>query len=325
MLPSLQLNWIELESGRLQSAQLMSSKWQGGRGRGSCQQICGIKFRWLDCGKSILIATIYLLPNPITCHPTRPLPLNYCISGGNSSAIRSALKLKNSFPNGIHRTDRINTGSNRSDSSQREGDWQMNPVSADRIETATIRNLKRKKMILIFSKKKEKSFVEGITGNVLITSRVANWNVLYLKLDETGLCFAELSSRVPSCGSAYMYCYVTLGEGMAFLMGWNLILEFLLSKSGKSPFTTYLFWIHPAGSRPSRRWLAGSDQAAPRQPRSGTWIQTKKERNLMDSISWLVILLHGVVLESHLDSFNQSIRYWPIRELKASCDPWLIS
>lgn len=34
-----------------------------------------------------------------------------------------------------------------------------------------------------------------------------------------------------------MYCYVTLGEGLAFLMGWNLILEFVLSnKCAKRDF-----------------------------------------------------------------------------------------
>jgi basic amino acid/polyamine antiporter, APA family len=44
-----------------------------------------------------------------------------------------------------------------------------------------------------------------------------------------GLCYAELASMIPIAGSAYTYTYATLGEFIAWIIGWDLILEYAVS------------------------------------------------------------------------------------------------
>src|SRR6478752_10785371 len=43
-----------------------------------------------------------------------------------------------------------------------------------------------------------------------------------------GLCYAEFASMIPIAGSAYTYSYATMGEFMAWIIGWDLVLEYAL-------------------------------------------------------------------------------------------------
>jgi APA family basic amino acid/polyamine antiporter len=46
-----------------------------------------------------------------------------------------------------------------------------------------------------------------------------------------GLCYSEFAAMVPVCGSAYAYSYATLGEFIAWFVGWNLVLEYMMACS----------------------------------------------------------------------------------------------
>ncbi len=70
-----------------------------------------------------------------------------------------------------------------------------------------------------------------------------------------GLCYAELASMIPIAGSAYTYTYATMGEIVAWIIGWDLILEYAVSNMAVAVgFSAYIdsllqtFGIHlPVG------------------------------------------------------------------------------
>src|SRR5436309_47113 len=49
-----------------------------------------------------------------------------------------------------------------------------------------------------------------------------------------GLCYAEFASMIPVAGSAYTYSYATMGEFVAWIIGWDLILEYAVAASTAS-------------------------------------------------------------------------------------------
>ncbi|MGH6630109.1 MAG: amino acid permease, partial [Burkholderiales bacterium] len=74
----------------------------------------------------------------------------------------------------------------------------------------------------------------------------------------TALCYAELASMIPIAGSAYTYTYATMGELIAWIIGWDLILEYAVSNMAVSVgFAAHLLdlfnWF---GIDPPMRWIS---------------------------------------------------------------------
>ena len=76
----------------------------------------------------------------------------------------------------------------------------------------------------------------GSTAGVLMHGRppagpsiAISFFLVALACSFAGLCYAELASMIPIAGSAYTYSYATLGEIFAWIIGWDLILEYVVS------------------------------------------------------------------------------------------------
>jgi APA family basic amino acid/polyamine antiporter len=72
------------------------------------------------------------------------------------------------------------------------------------------------------------------------------------------LCYAELASMIPIAGSAYTYTYATMGELIAWIIGWDLILEYAVSNMAVSVgFSAHLVSLFDwFGWHPDPRWIS---------------------------------------------------------------------
>jgi len=112
-----------------------------------------------------------------------------------------------------------------------------------------------------------------------------------------GLCYAEFASMIPIAGSAYTYGYATLGELMAWIIGWDLIIEYLFGAAtvaaGWSGYVTAVLrdmGIHlpPAITNPPGRlvqvpgsdgWVRHTPELAASLAQSGVDINTLPQAN----------------------------------------------
>ena len=76
-----------------------------------------------------------------------------------------------------------------------------------------------------------------------------------------GLCYAEFASMIPVAGSAYTYSYATMGEFIAWIIGWDLVLEYAVGAA-----TVGISW-----SRYLVKFLEGFDIHLPNELIAGPW------------------------------------------------------
>src|SRR5881296_2715732 len=101
------------------------------------------------------------------------------------------------------------------------------------------------------------------------------------------LCYAEFASMVPVAGSAYTYAYATLGELFAWIIGWDLVLEYAVASSTVAHGWSHYFmsFLKLFGIAVPAHWAASPIDF---DPATHSWVQTGSYCNLPAA---LVVLL----------------------------------
>lgn len=92
-----------------------------------------------------------------------------------------------------------------------------------------------------------------------------------------GLCYAEFASMIPVAGSAYTYSYATMGEFVAWIIGWDLVLEYALGAA-----TVGVSW-----SRYLLELLAKFDMHLPKQLVCSPWETVKLSDGTLYNGGWI--------------------------------------
>ena len=114
----------------------------------------------------------------------------------------------------------------------------------------------------------------------------------------TGLCYAELASMIPIAGSAYTYTYATLGELVAWIIGWDLILEYAFSNMSVSVgfaahFVGLLDWM---GLKLDPKWLSPAYLPTGLTDLSGNTVYAPGWHYGFNIPAFLIVILLTVVL-----------------------------
>src|SRR3984885_3489288 len=114
----------------------------------------------------------------------------------------------------------------------------------------------------------------------------------------TGLCYAELASMIPIAGSAYTYTYAPLGELIAWIIGWDLILEYAFSNMSVSVgfaahIVDLLDWL---GIHLSPKWLSPAYLPQGLQDLAGKDIYAQGWHFGFNIPAFLIVMLLTIVL-----------------------------
>ncbi|KAL8589237.1 hypothetical protein ACOMHN_017038 [Nucella lapillus] len=138
-----------------------------------------------------------------------------------------------------------------------------------------------------------------------------------------GLCYAEFAARVPKAGSAYVYSYVIVGELMAFVIGWNILLEYitcvganaraisayvddLTGRSMQSQFLNYMPLSVP-GLAPYPDFFALALVVLATMTAAAGVKESARVKNVLAGITLLVVI--AVII---LGSFKADFRNWQL-------------
>ncbi len=120
------------------------------------------------------------------------------------------------------------------------------------------------------------------------------------------LCYAEFASMVPVAGSAYAYAYATLGELFAWIIGWDLVLEYAVASSTVAHGWSHYFmaFLNIFDVTLPARWAANPIDF---DPALGAWVRTGAVCNLPAALIVFVITAILVIGIRESAGFNAAM------------------